>query len=52
MFKVMVKVANVWVYATQAVPRSQARRLARFYRVNPNLYPNVHGTKVVRVESK
>lgn len=48
MFKTMIKIANVWVAASQAVPRSKARTLANFYR-GPYASPNVQDAKVVRV---
>ncbi len=50
MFKVMVKIGNVWVCATQAIPRAQARRFAQFYRAG-HVSPNVSSAKVVRVKA-
>ncbi len=50
MFKVMIKVGQAWVEATQVIPRSQARRLAGFYR-NGHVSPNVTAAKVVRVKA-
>lgn len=47
MFKVMIKIGRAWVEATESVPRSQARRLARFYREG-FVSPNVTAAKVVR----
>lgn len=47
MFKVMIKVGKAWVTATNAMPRAQARKLARFYREG-YVSPNVTGAKVVR----
>lgn len=51
MFKTVIKIANVWVDASQDTTRAQARRLANFYR-SPYASPNVAGAKVVRVEAK
>lgn len=47
MFKVVIKIGSAWVNASQDIPRSQARRLARFYREG-YVSPNVATAKVVR----
>lgn len=51
MFKTVIKIANVWVDATGDVPRSTARRLARFYR-SGYVSPNVLEAKVVRIREE
>lgn len=48
MFKTMIKVGKAWVAATNAIPRAEARRIARFYRAG-HVSPNVVDVKVVRV---
>lgn len=51
MFKTVIKIANVWVDASQLVTRAQARYLANYYR-GPYASPNVVAAKVVRVTDK
>lgn len=51
MFKTVIKIANVWVAASQAIPRSQARRIANAYRAGL-VSPHVVAAKVVRVTDK